>query len=427
MAQAMLRSAAFMAFGAGHFTQPALEKAQRSAWWASTEAALRARDGKPLAGKIVAVTGANAGIGFAIASGVARLGATTLLLCRSAERGQAAAEAIRAEAEAEEGKNKWGKGGDGEGAASSAAAPPSSSSSLKLEVEEVDVSSLASIARFAARFEASGRSLYCLINNAGILTAGPKQTAAFATVDGAPLSEASFATNVLGATALTLALKPALLRAAAEAANKSDNNNNTSTNDSSGGSADAPRVVFVSSGGMYAAPLLAEPPLDPPYAGDAGASSAAKPFNGTKVYSRDKRRQVCLAEALARRWSPLGILVASYHPGWADTPGVQTSIPDFREAFLARLRAPAGGADTAVWMACAPADLSQPPPGPAAATASAALRPGDFYLDRRPQVKHVLGFGGAVAGTSYSGAQADALLQNVVALLREQGYGGGGP
>jgi dehydrogenase/reductase SDR family protein 12 len=385
MAQAMLRSAAFMAYGSTHFTQPALEKAQRSSWWGATEAALTANGGRPLEQHVVAISGANAGIGFAIASAVARLGATTLLLCRSAERGQAAAEAIRA-------------------AEAAAASPPP-----KLEVEEVDVSSLSSIARFAQRFEASGRSLHCLVNNAGILTPGDKQVVA---VSEKATFESSFATNVLGATALTLALKPALLRAA----------NNANKDPAS--SSSIPRVVFVSSGGMYAAPLLAQPPLDPPYyAGDPGAPANAPVFSGTKVYSRDKRRQVALAEALGRHWSKEGILVASYHPGWADTPGVQTSIPSFREAFLQKLRQPQGGADTAVWMACAPADLSLSS-SESSGDESNCLKPGAFYLDRRPQTKHVLGFNGRIAGTAYSEGDADTLLANVVALLRESGFEG---
>lgn len=44
--------------------------------------------------KIVAITGANAGIGFATAMGLAKLGATVVLICRSEERGQAALKAV---------------------------------------------------------------------------------------------------------------------------------------------------------------------------------------------------------------------------------------------------------------------------------------------------------------------------------------------
>jgi dehydrogenase/reductase SDR family protein 12 len=390
-----LAKAAFLVHGLTHSTQQAFESAQRAPWWPATEAALAPN---ALEGKVVAVTGANAGLGLATAAAVARLGATTLLLCRSAERGAAAADAIRAQLAA--------AGGEG--------GPPPPPP--RLEVEQVDVSSLASVRAFAARFEATGRPLHCLVNNAGILTPGGKQTVAFGGAEAAPASaaksfEASFATNVLGPTALTLALKPALLRAAAAAAASNGNGNGK----------DTPRVVFVSSGGMYTCPLLSEPPLDAPYAGEPGAAPGAPPFDGARAYSRDKRRQVCLAEALGRRWRAEGILVASFHPGWADTPGVQTSLPAFREKVLTRLRQPEGGADTAVWMACAPADLAAEG---SAGDAPGPIRPAAFYLDRRAQPKHLLGASGWLAGTAYTAAEADALLTNVVALLRECGDAG---
>lgn len=45
-------------------------------------------------GKVVAITGANAGIGFATALGLARAGAQVVLLCRSADHGRAAVKAV---------------------------------------------------------------------------------------------------------------------------------------------------------------------------------------------------------------------------------------------------------------------------------------------------------------------------------------------
>ena len=38
------------------------------------------------------------------------------------------------------------------------------------------------------------------------------------------------------------------------------------------------------------------------------------------------------------------------HPGWADTPGVQTSLPTFRRLTGPVLRDAEGGADTTVWL-----------------------------------------------------------------------------
>ena len=46
--------------------------------------------------KIILITGANAGIGFATAIGLANQGATIVLVCRNVDRGNAALKAIAA-------------------------------------------------------------------------------------------------------------------------------------------------------------------------------------------------------------------------------------------------------------------------------------------------------------------------------------------
>ena len=46
------------------------------------------------AGKVVVITGGNAGIGFATALGLAKQGAHICLVCRNAARGRAAVEAL---------------------------------------------------------------------------------------------------------------------------------------------------------------------------------------------------------------------------------------------------------------------------------------------------------------------------------------------
>ena len=48
------------------------------------------------------------------------------------------------------------------------------------------------------------------------------------------------------------------------------------------------------------------------------------------------------------------VYFATMHPGWSDTPAVQTSMPSFREKMLDKLRTPEQGADTLVWMCCNP-------------------------------------------------------------------------
>ena len=40
------------------------------------------------------------------------------------------------------------------------------------------------------------------------------------------------------------------------------------------------------------------------------------------------------------------------HPGWADTPGVKTSMPDFYNSFKDKLKTDMEGADTITWLGC---------------------------------------------------------------------------
>lgn len=75
-------------------------------------------------------------------------------------------------------------------------------------------------------------------------------------------------------------------------------------------------------------------------------------FDGTLVYAQNKRQQVIMTEIYARNHP--SIYFASMHPGWSDTPAVQTSMPSFRERMLNSLRTPEQGADTLVWMCCVP-------------------------------------------------------------------------
>lgn len=100
------------------------------------------------------------------------------------------------------------------------------------------------------------------------------------------------------------------------------------------------RVVTVSSGGMYAASLPLIHGLMCP---------EVSPYNGSRQYALAKRIQVTLNEIWAER-EPAVEFVAM-HPGWADTPGVQESIPLFRKATKPILRTPQQGADTIAWLA----------------------------------------------------------------------------
>lgn len=122
------------------------------------------------------------------------------------------------------------------------------------------------------------------------------------------------------------------------------------------------RVVTVSSGGMYAAslPTIKE-----------GQCPEVQPYNGSRQYALAKRLQVTLNEMWAKE-EPAVEFVAM-HPGWADTPGVQESIPGFRRVTRPILRSAEQGADTIAWL-CAVSPLPAPS--------------GTFWCDRETRSIH---------------------------------------
>ena len=102
------------------------------------------------------------------------------------------------------------------------------------------------------------------------------------------------------------------------------------------------RVVTVSSGGMYSAEL---PNID----GKRTLEMRVDIYNGSKQYAIAKRAQVTLNEIWATK--ERSVHFDSMHPGWAETPGVQESIPAFQRITKPILRSPAQGADTIAWLA----------------------------------------------------------------------------
>ncbi|TDC56107.1 SDR family NAD(P)-dependent oxidoreductase [Actinomadura sp. KC345] len=124
-----------------------------------------------LHGRRAIVTGANSGIGYHTALQLARRGASVVLACRSAERGQAAFDRVRA------------------------AAPDAD-----LVLGSLDLADLSSVRTFAERH--GDAALDILVNNAGVMAIPSRRTA-----DG---FEMQFGTNHLGHFALTGLLLPAL-------------------------------------------------------------------------------------------------------------------------------------------------------------------------------------------------------------------------
>jgi NAD(P)-dependent dehydrogenase (short-subunit alcohol dehydrogenase family) len=91
-------------------------------------------------GKTALVTGANSGIGYETARALAHKGASVVLACRSMQRGNRAAERVRAE-------QPFGQ----------------------VEVMALDLSDLESVRAFAAEFRQKYDVLHILVNNAGVM------------------------------------------------------------------------------------------------------------------------------------------------------------------------------------------------------------------------------------------------------------------
>ncbi len=234
-----------------------------------------------LLGRHVVVTGGSGGLGEAAVTGLARLGAEVHLVGRKADRLHDAAVRVRD-------------------------LVPGAS----LHEEVCDVSDLDDVRRYAGRIRDEVGTLHGLVHDAGVMP--PERSTS------AQGHELTLATHVLGPLLLTELLRPAL----------------TASADS--------RVVWVSSGGMYTAPL------DDSIVGDLQYREGT--YDGVRAYARTKRLQVVVADLLARRYREEPTTVHSMHPGWAATPGVTDSLPRFAKIAGPLLRDADEGADTMVWL-----------------------------------------------------------------------------
>ncbi|XP_046902476.1 dehydrogenase/reductase SDR family member 12 [Hypomesus transpacificus] len=196
-------------------------------------------------------------------------------------------------------------------------------------VHIVDMSNAKQVWEFVQSFSQSN-SVNVLINNAGCMVNQRELTE-----EGI---EKNFATNTLGTYILTMALIPTLKQA------------------------EDPRVVTVSSGGMLVQKMTVD-----------DLQSEKGTFDGTMVYAQNKRQQVILTERWASQYKEIHF--SSMHPGWADTPAVQLSMPDFHAKMKNKLRTEAMGADTVVWLAVSPMATKQPS--------------GLFFQDRKAVATHL--------------------------------------
>jgi dehydrogenase/reductase SDR family protein 12 len=200
------------------------------------------------------------------------------------------------------------------------------------EVVVADMGNLADVRAAGEEIAARHPRLDALIHNAGALSPSRETSP-----DG---MESTIASQVVGPFLLTSLLLEPL------------------------GATSAGRVITMSSGGMYATGLRAD-----------DLEMRATQYRGAEQYARAKRAQVTLNEMWAERVVPDEVVFHAVHPGWADTPGVRSSLPTFRRLTGPVLRSPAQGADTMVWLAADDEPMRSS---------------GLFWLDRRPRVLHRL-------------------------------------
>lgn len=199
-------------------------------------------------------------------------------------------------------------------------------------IELADLSLLKDVYQLTERLLQKGKPIDVLINNAGALFNERNETS-----EGI---ERSFALLLLAPYYLTNRLTPLLQK-----------------------SEDA-RVINVSSGGMYTQSIKVE---------DLEFKNGK--YNGSVAYARAKRGLMIITEQWAKQHSNGDVVFNAMHPGWADTPGVEASLPGFYKLTKNILRTPTEGADTIEWLATA--------------TEANQLN-GQFLLDRRPHTTHLL-------------------------------------
>jgi NAD(P)-dependent dehydrogenase (short-subunit alcohol dehydrogenase family) len=222
-----------------------------------------------------------------------------------------------------------------------------------IDIEIADLSRLAAVHDLAQRLRARCERIHVLINNAGALYNRREETA-----EG---FERTLATDLLSPCLLTRLLWPRLT------------------------AQPGARIINVSSGGMYTQKIRPE---------DLNFARGA--YDGATAYARAKRGLVILSEVWA---AALGdrASVQAMHPGWVDTPGLQSSLPAFYRQVRPLLRTPAQGADTITWLAASPV---------------AGRTTGRFWRDRQPRATHVF------PGTRETPAERRRFLEAIDRLVR---------
>ncbi|MDJ0924005.1 MAG: SDR family NAD(P)-dependent oxidoreductase [Acidimicrobiia bacterium] len=193
-----------------------------------------------------------------------------------------------------------------------------------------DLSLVREVRRVAAEIADTEPAIHRLINNAVVLP--PER---IVTDEGLELAHA---TNLVAPFVLTNHLVPRMLES------------------------QPARIINVISGGMYAEGLR----LD-----DLNYEEGE--YRGTIAYARAKRGLMILTKLWAEQLRSGNVTANATHPGWVNTPGVETSIPTFHKVMGPFLRDVSQGADTILWLATA---------------ATPATETGKLWHDRLPRPEH---------------------------------------
>merc|ERR1719446_143798 len=288
-----------------------------------------------LSGRVYVVTGANAGLGRCLSEFLANSGATLYMVCRNAERAEKAREEIVAQMSPER--------------------------CNKVHTLIADCGLASDVRRLARELAERETAVDGLVCNAGAIT--HERTL---TKEG---HEMTFATHFLHGSYLLTQLMMPLLRKAA-----------------------APRVVFVSSAGMYNTKFPAW---------EIATNEQGK-YNKELAYCFAKRGQVLLAERWAKQHPEIAFV--SCHPGWVDTPGVDAWLGKNKRA-LQPMRTLWQGVEGIAWLCACP---------------RAELEPGALYLDRSPRTKHLAGpFFTEGSFTKNSEAQVDVMMEKLASSVAE--------
>jgi dehydrogenase/reductase SDR family protein 12 len=312
---ATISATQFYFYGRNHFTQTGyqLNKSKyKSPAQASPAIGIHENgaDGVNLSGRVVVITGANSGVGKELSTYAAAKGATLFMLCRSQERANKARDDILERTKCDP---------------------------QLVQVVLADLGELTQVRRAVSELQQKTDKVDALICNAGLLLNDRQLTS-----DG---NEVTFATHLLGGSfLLSELLIPQLQKSGKEA-----------------------RVIFVSSGGMYANPF-------PSWEKAVSLDPIKTPYNGQLAYSYAKRGQVLLAETNAKLRHP-EITWVSAHPGWSATEAVDLAYGS-KKNYLEPMRTPWEGAEGIAWLM---------------GTSTQNIESGAFYLDRQTQRKHLAG------------------------------------